>query len=215
MLKVTAVFVDFAPCFVQNRFMTDTQDEDVVLEPENGGEEEHSASKIKKLREELKKAKVEAAEYLAGWQRSKADYINLSRRVREETERGMKNGTVRMAEGLIAVFDSLEAAEKSLPAAIAAQAGADTSGTAVASGIAQVIAQLEAALREHDVVRFAPKAGETFDPERHEVVHTVATDGEKEDNTVSETLQSGYEIGGTLIRPARVAVKHYQPSASA
>lgn len=192
-----------------------TDSDDVTIEPENDGAQDTAEEKLKKLRTELREAKAEAAEYLAGWQRSKADYINLSRRVREEAERGMKNGAARMAESLIAVFDSLEAAEKSLPAAAAAQAGADTSGGAVASGIAQVISQLEAALREHDVARFTPTAGDLFDPERHEVVHTVATDSEKEDNTVSETLQSGYEIGGMLIRPARVAVKHYQTSASA
>lgn len=182
-----------------------TDSDDVTIEPENDGAQDTAEEKLKKLRTELREAKAEAAEYLAGWQRSKADYINLSRRVREEAERGTKNGAARMAEGLIAVFDSLEAAEKSA-------AGAEA---AVASGIAQVISQLEAALREHDVARFTPTAGDLFDPERHEVVHTVATDSEKEDNTVSETLQSGYEIGGMLIRPARVAVKHYQTSASA
>lgn len=180
--------------------MPDTQDEDVVLEPEDDGIEEKADAKLKKLRAELMEAKNEAAEYLAGWQRSKADYINLSRRMREEGIANAQNGVFKMAKSVISVFDSLEAAEKN----------ADEAGDAVLGGIRQVIKQLEGALGEHGITRFTPLPGGAFDPERHEVVRTVATSEEKEDNTVSETLQSGYELGGAVIRPARVAVKHYQ-----
>jgi len=179
--------------------MTDTHD-DITLEPEEDGAEEKADSRIKKLRDELKKAKSEAAEYLAGWQRSKADYVNLSRRVREQEESHMNDGVARMAKSVIAVFDSLEAARIS----------AEKAEGAVYDGIEQVIKQLEAALKEHGIVRFAPDSGAPFDPSRHEPVLTVATEREMDDNTVLETHQSGYEIGSTVIRPARVSVTHYQ-----
>lgn len=179
--------------------MTDAYDDDVVLEIENDGEEEKANAKIKKLREELKKSKAEAADYLAGWQRSKADYVNLSRRSREEAVLGAHNAITKIALSIIPVFDSLEAAKKS----------AEGAGAAVESGILQVIKQLETALNEHGVTRYTPQSGDHFDPTIHEPMQTVATKEIKEDNTVSETFQSGFALSGTVVRPARVSVKKY------
>ena len=176
--------------------MTDTEN-DVVFEPEDDGAEERFEQQLKKLREELKKVKTERDDYLAGWQRSKADYVNLSRRAREDEARVSQSGVLRFAQSIISVFDSLEAAHKA----------AEPEGGAVFSGISQVVKQLEAALKEHGISRFTPKEGDSFNPEKHEPIQTVATESEKEDNTVAETLQSGYEISGAVVRPARVTVK--------
>lgn len=179
--------------------MTNTDDVTVEPEDELGGSAE---AKLAKLRAALNEAKKERDEYLAGWQRSKADYVNLSRRAREESALQKKNGVAKLAESVITVFDSLEAALK----------GADREGASetVTLGLTQVARQLESALSEHGVKRFTPSPGETLDPERHEPIHTVATDDEKEDNTVLETLQSGYEVDGMIVRPARVSVKRHR-----
>lgn len=198
------MYIDFYGYFLEDVFMADqygkVAHDDVVLEPENDGAEEKADSKLKKLREALKKAKAEAAENLAGWQRSKADYVNLSRRIREDAEREARQELVKLARSIISVFDSLEAAEKA----------AKEAEKPVRDGIQQVVRQLENALKEFGVARFTPLIGDAFDPIRHEPMQTVATDSEKEDNTVSEIFQSGFELDGTVIRPARVAVNHYQ-----
>jgi len=191
--------VDFTRDFLHNTLMTDEQD-DVVLEVEHDGAEETALAKLKKLRAELKKAKLEAAENLAGWQRSKADYVNLSRRVREQESVQNRNGLLGFARSVIGVFDSLEAAEK----------GAEEAGHAVQNGIRQVTKQLESALKEHGVVRFTPKTGDVFDPNTMEPVRTVASASEKEDNTIADVLQSGYVAHGALIRPARVSVRKFE-----
>ncbi len=175
--------------------MKDT--DDITIELENDGAEEKTTAKLKKLREEIKKIKKERDEYLDGWQRSKADYVNLSRRMREQEELLTRNQTAKATAGMITVFDSLEAAYKS----------AKSDSGELLEGIKQVMGQLETVLKEHTVVRFTPKIGEAFDPERHEPIQTVATKDDKLDNTISETLQSGYEISGTIIRPARVVVR--------
>lgn len=175
--------------------------DDVVVEPENDGMEEKAEGKLKKLRDELKEVKKERDEHLAGWQRSKADYVNLSRRMREQEDTQTKLIVAKVARGNIAVFDSVEAAYKSALA---------SSDKAVAEGISQVIKQLEQLLKELGIVRFTPKKGDEFNPNKHEPVAAVACESEKEDNTVSETLQSGYEMGDMVVRPARVAVLHYK-----
>ncbi|MEK7613909.1 MAG: nucleotide exchange factor GrpE [Patescibacteria group bacterium] len=157
---------------------------------------------MKKLRTELATAKKERDEYLAGWQRSKADYVNLSRRVREDGEGQSKILIGKLSRGIIAVFDSLEAAE----------AGAKAAGVSesVLSGMNQVVRQLEQALLDIGVSRFSPSPGDAFDSKFHEPIRSVACESEKEDNTISATLQSGFVIGETVLRPARVEVFTYQ-----
>ncbi len=171
-------------------------DDDVVLEPEDDGAEESTAHKVKKLREELKKAQHERDDYLAGWQRSKADYVNLSRRVREADEGTVRAQAAKLARGIIAVLDSLEAGKKK-------------------GGSAEVLAPIERQIEDvlktdFMITRFTPHAGDAFDPLLHEPIQTVASSTKEDDNTISETLQSGYAIDGSTIRPARVVVRHYQ-----
>lgn len=175
--------------------------DDIVVESEDDGAEEKADAKLKRLRQELKKAHHERDEYLAGWQRSKADYINLSRRVREEDRAQERLGAARIARGVIAALDSIEAAKN-----------APNHNAAAIEALEPIGRQLQDALCELDVTRFTPVPGDRLDPARHEPIQTVATDDENEDNTVSETLQSGYAVGDTVIRPARVAVNHYQPN---
>lgn len=174
--------------------MTDV--DDVVLEPEGEEGTATDDQKLKKLRKERDEARKERDEYLTGWQRSKADYVNLTKRVRESSESASQAGLLGLAGSVVQVFDSLEAAEK-------AAASADAS---VQKGILQVTKQLESALNENGVERYAPKVGEQFDPTLHEPMQTLETKEEKEDNTVAECFQSGYRSQGQVIRPARVSV---------
>lgn len=178
--------------------MTD-QNDDVVFEPDSEEGTGTPEQKLKKLRDELKAVKKEREEYLAGWQRAKADYVNLERRMRESGADVARSATARVARGVIGLFDSLEAAERA----------AESASPDVAKGIAQVVRQLEEVLKESAVTRFTPEAGDAFDPNRHEPVVTVATESEKEDNSIAEVLQSGYEMNGLVIRPARVSVKRF------
>lgn len=175
-------------------------DTDIVIEPEDDGASEKADAKVKKIKDELKRVTEERDEYLAGWQRSKADYVNLSRRVREQEEQLVKTSTAKVARSVITVFDSLEAA----------YGVAKQEGGALVGGLEQVIKQLEQALKDNGAHRFTPEPGDTFDPSRHEPIQTVATEVESEDNTVSETFQSGYEVSGMVVRPARVSVKRFQ-----
>ncbi|MBI3573454.1 nucleotide exchange factor GrpE, partial [Candidatus Kaiserbacteria bacterium] len=52
--------------------------------------------------------------------------------------------------------------------------------------------------------------GQTFDPTLHEPVETLAVAAPTEDNTVTKVHQKGYTLHGKVIRPARVAVGHYE-----
>lgn len=163
-------------------------DDDVVLEAEDGeGSTGTAEQKLKQLRDKLKSSETEAGENLAGWQRSKADYVNLSKRMRDMEESLSRAGIIGVVGGLTDVFDSIEA-----------------------SGHAAILKQLDTALSRIGVQRVRPDSGTPFDPNVHEAVSTVATDKKSEDNTIHSVMQSGYAQGDMTIRPVRVTVYQFQ-----
>jgi len=59
-------------------------------------------------------------------------------------------------------------------------------------------------------VRRVDQVGVPFDPNLHEAVTTAPASAPEEDHTVGAVLQAGYQLGGALIRPARVTVLTWQ-----
>lgn len=164
--------------------------DDVVLEPEDNADATPE-QRLKKLRDELKETKRAVGDNLAGWQRAKADYVNLERRMRGMGDELSKNAARNVALGFIPVLDSLEAATAGNP------------------DLNAILKQADESLKSHDITRYVPRPGEGFDPARHESVQVLATNEKKDDNTISKTLQSGYAMGDVIIRPARVIINHH------
>ena len=54
------------------------------------------------------------------------------------------------------------------------------------------------------------QVGVPFDPNLHEAVTMHPADHPAKDHTVGAVLQAGYQLGGALIRPARVTVLQWQ-----
>ena len=151
------------------------------------GEPSHEKTvDIKKLKEELAKAKKERGEYLDGWQRAKADFINTKKRLEGEVEEAFERGVLDTVHALLPALDSLESALE------------HTND----EGLRLVKKQcLEALALEP----FDP-TGEPFDPLRHEPMGTVPADDNTKEDTVAQVLQKGYSRKGVIIRPAKVHV---------
>mgnify|MGYP001576038601 CR=1 FL=1 len=170
--------------------------DDVILEPEDGeGATQTGAQKLADLREKLKKVQKERDEYLDSLQRMKADYINARKRSDEEKESLAKFASESVVAELLPVMDALEMALVH-----------DDGGS---EGIRNIKTQLEKVFAQNGVAAFGAE-GELFDPALHEPVETLAVGSENEDNTVTKVHQKGYSLNGRIIRPARIAVGHYQ-----
>jgi len=193
-------YANFDSNLIKNYTTYTMQDDDITIDTEidEGGDEVTPEAKIKTLRDKLKKSQAENAENLAGWQRAKADYVNLQKRMREAESDAGKAGVGAVVRDIVGIFDSLEAAERS-----AIQHGQ------MADGIVAVTKQLESILAKHGVIRFTPEVKSQFDPALHEPMQVVATNNKEEDNTLASVMQSGYTFHGITIRPARVSVFHF------
>lgn len=181
--------------------MTKDIDTDVVIEPEGREEigedsevtEGRVDAKVTKLKKELEQIKKEKQEYLDGWQRARADYVNALKRFEEEKKEIIAFGTAISARAFIPAIDSLERAE-----------GAGEVPVAFA-GIAK---QLHDAVKNLGLEKFGT-AGDIFDPNLHEALGQDATDDKAKDNAVTQVLESGWKMKDTVIRPAKVRVAHF------
>lgn len=148
------------------------------------------ASKLMKLKKELEHSNNEKREYLDGWQRAKADYVTLLKRVEEERTTAETKGIVKASSQFISVLDSLERAK----------AHGD-----IPDMFMGIVSQLESATKALGLTQFGT-VGEEFDPNRHEALGQDEVAENTLDNTVTAVLEAGWERNGNVIRPAKVRV---------
>ena len=164
---------------------TDTELDDSVIA------EESLQETIKKLRERLKKCESEKQEYLAGWQRDKADFINTRRRENEAREELVKFANESLIEDLLPALESFE---------LAISHGE--------KGIVPVYNQFLQILKRRGLEEENP-TGRPFDPHHHESVGIINTKNKDDDHKVLEVVQKGYSLNGKTIRPAKVKIGEY------
>lgn len=158
--------------------------------------------KLKKLREELKACHNERSEYLAGWQRAKADYLNLKKdheTNRHEVGQWAKEGVLT---DLFTIADSFEMAFGNKEAWEQAPEN-------WRRGIEYIYNQLQTIFRDHGVEEIRPKLGDRFDHAEQEPIGTIPTKNEDEDDEIAEIIKKGYKLNGKIVRPASVKVKSF------
>ena len=165
-------------------------------------EDEESGVALKKLREKLKKCVEEKQEYLDGWQRLKADFVNAKKKegdLRAELVSFAKEGLILDLLSSVDYFDM----------AFANKSAWESVDKNWRVGIEHIHSQLLKTLTEHGLEQFDPN-GEEFDPIRHDSVESVVTDKKDDDHKILEVMQKGYILGGKIIRPAKVKVGQFK-----
>src|SRR5258708_1334107 len=86
-------------------------EDDVTLESTSEeGESAALGDKLKALREKLKACESERGEYLAGWQRAKADLINWKRDAELSKKEILEFANSKLIDELLPVLESFELA---------------------------------------------------------------------------------------------------------
>lgn len=172
--------------------------EEIIIEEEKEEAAVSSAEKIKKLKEELKQCQKEKSEYLAGWQRAKADFINA--RKEEEKARGdfIKFAESRLLKELLELADSFD----SVLASQELMAKLDKDWQ---NGVKNMQGQLEKVFQNHGVSVIEAK-GKLFNPEEQESLENVLVEEEAKNQMVVEEVSKGYKLHNSVLRPAKVKV---------
>ena len=167
------------------------------IQPESTAVLPETASQLVEL-ERVQRALADAEERAKShWEqylRAVAELDNVRKRAQRDIEAANRYGLEKFAAELLPVRDSLELAVR--------DASADLK--AVREGQEATLQLLAKALERIGVKPIEP-AGEPFDPTRHEAMLAEAS-RTAEPNSVLKVLQTGYELNGRVLRPARVIV---------
>ena len=160
---------------------------------------------LKKKLEECQKLKDE---YLAGWQRARAELLNYKKEELERIGELIKYADIGLILKILPILDNFDLAEKNLPENLKKDENPEGEPSvpygASVKGFLQIKRQLEDFLKKEGVEEIK-SVGEKFDPNFMEVVEEV--EGTNTDSgIVIEEIQKGYKIHGRLLRPAKVRV---------
>ena len=152
---------------------------------------------IAELEARLASTEVQRDEYLAGWQRAKADFANYKKDEMKRFEEMARYATGEMILDIIAVLDNfdlgLQALEKAGP---------------VEKGVYMIRAQMEDMLKKRGVEKIPIALGSPFDPAIAEAIAEgdPPAGGGSPPGSVIEELSPGYRSSDRILRPARVRV---------
>lgn len=149
------------------------------------------ADEKKELQSKLEKCDKEKEEYLNGWKRAKADYINYQKEEAKRFEEVLKFSNWELVRDLITTLDSFDLAIAAL----------EKEGKAE-KGMYMIRNQLEDTLKKRGLEKIVISVGQPFDPSLQEAIGEVESD--KPAGTIAEEIERGYLLNGRVIRPARV-----------
>lgn len=132
----------------------------------------------------MEQLKIENEELNNRLKRTLADYANLERRVQEDREKIIKLANEKLLLELLPILDNLTRAVKN---------SSD-------QGLQIILKQFQEVLKSNGVKEITA-GGQPFDPNFHEAVEVTGESGQ-----VVEVLESGYQLGEKVIRPAKVKV---------
>src|SRR5580698_4156146 len=150
---------------------------------------------LEQLQRALAEAQQEAGNNKDQYLRTMAEMDNVRKRAQRDVENASRYGLEKFAVELLPVLDSLQGAVSN-----AARADAKS----LVAGQEATLKLLVKAFEKLNIRAINP-AGEPFDPARHEAVMAQESPT-AEPNSVLQVVQPGFELGGRLLRPARVIV---------
>lgn len=145
----------------------------------------------------LAEAEAKAAEYLDGWQRSRAEFANFRRR-QEQMQMAIRQQMISdLLEEIIFALDDQERAYQAMPAEMHDHPWVE--------GLLMADKKLRAVLEKGGLSEMQVAPGDDFDPAYHQaILHEPSN--RFEEGKVVDVLQKGYWLKDSVLRPAVVRV---------
>lgn len=154
-------------------------------------------NEVEELKKQMEETKMKCEEYLAGWKRERADFINYKKEESERVGCFIKYANEELILKILPILDNIYLAEKELPEEI--------KGSKWTEGFLQIKTQLSDFLQKEGVEEIKTTNAK-FDPNLMEVSEEVEDGKGEESGTVIEEIQKGYTLHDKLIRPTKVKV---------
>ena len=164
-----------------------------ALEARIEGLNEELEETVKKTEEAEKKADAAKGDYL----RLMAEFDTFRRRTAEEKLALVSSASADTIKGLLPILDDCEIALASLEKS--------TDSDAAKEGTQMIFTKLSNYLKGKGLKRIEAKGAE-FDTELHEAVTTFPAPSEELKGKVIDVVQTGYTLGGKVLRYAKVVV---------
>jgi len=161
--------------------------------------EENKKIETEKLNKDLDDAKAKCEEYLNGWKRERADFLNYKKEEIERIGQMVKYANQELILKIIPILDNIYLAESHVPDELKNHNWIE--------GFNQIKNQLCDFLKKEGIEPIEV-LGKSFDPNLMESVGEleIATSDVAISGTVAEEVQCGYTLHGKLIRVARVKI---------
>ena len=150
---------------------------------------------------DIEKLMAERDEYLAGWQRAKADFANAKKRMEETMVEFRSMANEGLIEELLPVLSSFEMA-------FANKAAWEKDDKNWRMGVEHIYSQMKGVLAANGLKEIDP-VGQRFDHNLHEAVRHDPVDDASKSDAVLSVVEKGYMLGTKLIRPAKVVVGEF------
>lgn len=151
---------------------------------------------IENSKQKLEDCQKKSDEYLAGWQRARADFLNYKKEEMERIKEVFKYGNENLILKILPILDNFYLVEKKLPE--------NLKNDENLKGVLQIKTQFQDFLKNQGIEEIKI-VGKKFDPNFQEVVQEIEKKG-VESGIVLEETQKGYILNGKVIRPAKVKV---------
>lgn len=171
---------------------------DDMVDTDEEGMEKGALAKLKDLREKLKKSDAQKLEYLTGWQRDKAEFVNARKRDQERQKELVKYANEELILDILPVLDSFEMAKANKEA----WEKVDKNWRV---GIEYIQSQILAILQKNGLTELNP-IGAEYSPLEQEAIEMVSVENKDQDGKVVAVINKGYKLGDRVIRPPKVKV---------
>jgi len=148
------------------------------------------------LEKKLEECEKQRNEYLAGWQRARADFLNYKKEEMERVKSMIKYEQEEFFMEVLPILDNFEIIEKKLADNLKSNDNV--------KGVIQIKNQILNLLKHYDIEEIKA-IDEKFDPNLHEAVEEVKKEG-LQSGMIIEEIQKGYMMNGKILRPAQVKV---------
>lgn len=148
------------------------------------------------IEKDLEEYKKLAQDYLVGWKRERADFLNFKKDESERLEKVVETLKEETIKDFLPILDNIYRAQKKLPE--------NLKENSWVRGILNMESQILELFKKIGVEEINCDS-KKFDPNFHEAVEHIEKEG-LESGLIAEVLEKGYTLNNKVIRPLKVKV---------